>query len=106
MTSRYFIRTFRRLFLLSSSHIPYVFRNKRLLWTSLGTAAAVGTTFYKTSPFESLLRPFVVHAKSLEKDLSPTGMTLFSLLLNHLLFILEKQLFQAVHDGQLDILRK
>lgn len=74
MTSRYFIRTFRRLFLLSSSHIPLVFRNKRLLWTSLGTATVVGTTFYKTSPFESLIRPFIVHAKSLEKDLSPTGM--------------------------------
>lgn len=73
MTSRYFFRTFRRLFLLSSSHIPFVFRNKRRFWTSLGTATVLGTAFYKASPFESLTHPFIVHAKALEKDLSPNG---------------------------------
>jgi hypothetical protein len=79
MNSRYFFHTFRRLFLLSSSHIPFVFRNKRLLWTSLGTAAAIGTTIYKTSPFEPLTRSFILYAKALEKDLSHTGTTSFLL---------------------------
>jgi ATP-dependent Clp protease ATP-binding subunit ClpB len=91
MNSRYFFRTFRRLFILSSSHIPSIFRNKHLLWTSLGTAAAaIGTTIYKTSPFEPLTRSFILHAKVLEKDLSHK----------------EKELFQAAHDGQLEILQQ
>lgn len=75
MTSRYFFRTFRRLLLLSSSHIP---RNNRLLWTSVGSAAIIGTTIYKISPFEKLTSSFIVHAKALEKDLSPTGMKIIS----------------------------
>jgi hypothetical protein len=75
MTSRYYFRAFRRLFLLSSSHIPSAVRNRRLIWTSLGTAAVIGTTIYKTSSFEPLVRPFILHAKSLEKDLSPTGIS-------------------------------
>jgi len=77
MNSRYFFRTFRRLFLFSSSHIPISFRNNRLLWTSLGTAAIISTTIYKTSPFDQLTRRFIVHAKAIEKDLSPTGMNSF-----------------------------
>lgn len=77
MTSRYFSRTFRRLLLFSSSHIPLSFRNNRLLWTSLGTAAVISTTIYKTSPFEQLTSSFIVHAKALEKDLPPTGMRSF-----------------------------
>jgi hypothetical protein len=77
MTYRYFFHNFRRLLLFSSSHIPYTFRNKRLLWTSLGTAAVISTTIYKTSSFEHLTRSFIVHAKALEKDLSPTGMKLY-----------------------------
>ena len=107
MTSRYFFRTFRRLFLLSSSHIPSATRNRRLLWTSLGTAAVIGTTFYKTSTFEPLTRPFILHAKSLEKDLSPTGMAASLLTQNSLfLLIIEKKLFQAAHDGQLETLQQ
>jgi hypothetical protein len=40
----------------------------------VGTAATViGTTIYKTSSFDQLTRSFIVHAKALEKDLSPTG---------------------------------
>ena len=77
MTSRYFFRSFHRLLLFSSSHIPYTFRNNRLLWTSVGTAATViGTTIYETSSFDQLTRSFIVHAKALEKDLSPTGIKL------------------------------
>jgi hypothetical protein len=43
----------------------------------LGTAAVISTTIYKTSSFEHLTRSFIVHAKALEKDLSPTGMKLY-----------------------------
>jgi hypothetical protein len=75
MTSRYFFRTFRRLLLLSSPHIPTSFRNNRLFWTSLGTAAVISTTIYKTSPFKQ----FIVHAKSLEKDLPPNGIKIIYL---------------------------
>jgi hypothetical protein len=82
MTSRYFFRTFRRLLLLSSSHIPLSFRNNRLVWTSLGTAAIISTTVYKTSPFERLTRSFIIHAKALEKDLSYIGMKNISFLFN------------------------
>lgn len=73
MTSRYFFRTFRRLFLFSSSHIPASIRNHRLLWTSLGTAAVIGTTAYKSSTIDQFTRSFIVQAKSLVKDLLPTG---------------------------------
>ncbi len=77
MTSRYFFRSFRRLFLFSSSYIPLSFRNKRFFWTSLGTATIISTTIYKTSPFEQLTRSFIVHAKALEKDLPYIGMKSF-----------------------------
>ncbi|CAF4317514.1 unnamed protein product [Rotaria sordida] len=90
MTSRYFFRTFRRLLLFSSFHTPLSFRNNRLLWTSLGTAAVLSTTVYKISPFEKFSRSFIVHAKALEKDLPHS----------------EKQLFQAAHDGRLEILQQ
>jgi len=73
MASRYFFRTFHRLFLLSSSRIPVSIRNQRLLWTSLGTAAVIGTAAYKTSTIDQFTRSFIVHAKSLVKDLLPTG---------------------------------
>jgi hypothetical protein len=86
MTSRYFFRTLRRLFLYSSSHIPLSFRNNRRLWTSLGTAALISTTVYTTSPFERFTRSFIVHAKALEKDLSHTGRKSFLSLLIEILF--------------------
>lgn len=73
MASRYFFRTFHRLFLLSSSRIPVSIRNQRLLWTSLGTAAVIGTAAYKTSTIDQFTGSFIVHAKSLVKDLLPTG---------------------------------
>ena len=67
MASRYFFRTFHRLFLLSSSRIPVSIRNQRL------TAAVIGTAAYKTSTIDQFTRSFIVHAKSLVKDLLPTG---------------------------------
>ncbi|CAF3489770.1 unnamed protein product [Rotaria socialis] len=90
MASRYFFRTFRRLRLFSSSHLPVSFRNNRLLWASLGTATVLGTTIYKFAPFEQITPSFIVYAKETEKDLSHN----------------EKQLFQAAHDGQLQALQQ
>ncbi|CAF1204301.1 unnamed protein product [Adineta ricciae] len=90
MTSRYFFRTFRRLFLLSTTQISFSFRNHRLFWTSLGTATALSTILPPGSPFKQFTNSFISHAKALEKDLSP----------------IEKQLFQAAHDGQLEILQQ
>ncbi|CAF3685833.1 unnamed protein product [Adineta steineri] len=90
MTSRYFFRSFRRLLLLSSSNIRYSLRNNHLLLTSLATATVTSTIIYKLSSFDKLTHSFIVHAKALEKDQSP----------------IEKQFFQAAHDGQLDILQK
>jgi hypothetical protein len=106
MTSRYFFRTFRRLLLFSSTHIPLSIRNNRLVLTSLGTAAIITTTIYKTSPFEQLTRSFIVHAKALDKDLSPTGMKILSFLITINSLFIEKQFFQAAHDGQLEVLQK
>ncbi|UJR30524.1 hypothetical protein I4U23_018053 [Adineta vaga] len=90
MASRYFFHSFRRLFLLSTSNISFSFRKHPLLWTSLGTATVLSTTISPISPFRQFTNSLLVHAKTFEKDLSPT----------------EKQLFQAVHDGQLEILQR
>lgn len=73
MASKYFFRTFRRLLLFSSSHLPLSFRNNRLLWTSLGTATVLSTTIYKLASFEQITRSFIVYAKETEKDLSHNG---------------------------------
>ncbi|CAF4184837.1 unnamed protein product, partial [Rotaria magnacalcarata] len=89
MVSRYLFRTFRRLLLFSSSHLPLSFRNNRLLWTSLGTATVLSTAIYKSASFEKITRSFIVYAKGAEKDLSHN----------------EKQLFQAARDGQLQALQ-
>ena len=75
MTSRYFFRTFRRLFLLSTTQISFSFRNHRLFWTSLGTATALSTILPPVLPFKQFTNSFISHAKALEKDLSPTGKT-------------------------------
>ncbi|CAF2126182.1 unnamed protein product [Rotaria magnacalcarata] len=90
MVSRYLFRTFRRLLLFSSSHLPLSFRNNRLLWTSLGTATVLSTAIYKSASFEKITRSFIVYAKGAEKDLSHN----------------EKQLFQAARDGQLQALQQ
>ena len=73
MTSRYFIRTLRRLLLYSSSAKPHSFRTRTHLWTSIGTATLIGSAIYHYSPLQSFSRSFTVQARSLDKDLSYSG---------------------------------
>lgn len=78
MTSRHFFRTFRRLLFSSSFYIPLSFRKNPVFWTSLGTGTVLSTTIYNLLPVEHYNRLFIVHAKTIEKDLSPTGIELVS----------------------------
>lgn len=109
MTSRYFIRTLRRLLLYSSSSKPHWFRTRTHLWTSIGTATLIGSAIYHYSPLQSFSRSFTLQARSLDKDLSHSGRwSLLGWNEDHcrISFCLEKQFFLAAHDGQVDVLRR
>lgn len=73
MSSRYFIHTLRRLLRVSSSYIPISFRTHRHLYSSIGTATALGAAVYYYSSSKPFSHPFILHAKALEKDLSYHG---------------------------------
>jgi hypothetical protein len=110
MSSRYFIRTFRRLFLFTPSYSPFSFRIRhRCFWTSIGTGTLITGAIYHLSAYQVFSSTCIVQAKSLDKDLSDHGS---SNLLNSIHRIsmysivhIEKQFFQAAHDGHLDVLK-
>lgn len=106
MGSRYFIQTLRRLFRVTSSYIPSTFPTRYHLLTSIGTATLISGAIYHSLPSKSVSHSFILHAKSLEKDLSYHGTSIFKQRINYFSFLIEKELFQAAHDGHVDTLKR